>query len=202
MASPPEPQVGQHIRALREQQGLSLRALAERSGLSVNAISMIERGVNSPTVSSLQLLATALGVPITAFFEDHRDQSVVATLAASRLRTQANGITMESLGIGLHDQQLEPFLITLEPGAGNHAEPVNHAGEEFVHCLEGEINYCVGDRLCRLAPGDSLLFQASQSHSFHNPGHAVARMVIVFTAVHSSQLVRQLHLHSLAMELQ
>ena len=69
--------VGQQIRALREQQGLSLRALAERCGLSMNAISLIERGENSPTVSSLHLLALALNVPITAFFEAKQEQTVV-----------------------------------------------------------------------------------------------------------------------------
>ena len=60
--------VGQRIRTIRERQGLSLRAVAERCGLSLNAISLIERGENSPTVSSLHHLATALNVPITRFF--------------------------------------------------------------------------------------------------------------------------------------
>ena len=65
-----EPNVGQRIRMLRDQRKLSLRALADRCGLSINAISLIERGENSPTVSSLHVLATALGVPITDFFEE------------------------------------------------------------------------------------------------------------------------------------
>lgn len=60
--------VGQRIRRLREQRQLSLRALARLCGLSTNAISLIERGENSPTVSSLHALATALGVSITDFF--------------------------------------------------------------------------------------------------------------------------------------
>ncbi len=51
MTKQAEPNVGQRIRTIRERQRLSLRALAERSGLSFNAISLIERGENSPTVS-------------------------------------------------------------------------------------------------------------------------------------------------------
>jgi transcriptional regulator with XRE-family HTH domain len=200
VTSPPEPNVGQHIRAVREKQGLSLRALSERSGLSINAISLIERGTNSPTVSSLHRLATALGVSITAFFKDSHGQSVVMTRAASRLRSQANGITMESLGIGLRDQQLEPFFITLEPGAGNIEQPVTHAGEEFVHCLEGEIRYGVGNSLYRLSAGDSLLFQAGEPHTFHNPGAVSARIIVVFGATQGSQSARHLHLQSLVQE--
>ena len=57
--------VGQCIRELRTKKSLSLRALAELSNLSTNAISLIERGDNSPTVSSLHSLATALNVPNT-----------------------------------------------------------------------------------------------------------------------------------------
>ena len=72
--------VGQNIRELRTKRKLSLRALAELSGLSTNAISLIERGDNSPTVSSLHSLATALGVPVTAFFEQHTDGLVIHTM--------------------------------------------------------------------------------------------------------------------------
>ena len=45
-----------------------MRSLARTSGLSTNALSMIERGRTSPSVSTLYKLADALEVPITAFF--------------------------------------------------------------------------------------------------------------------------------------
>jgi transcriptional regulator with XRE-family HTH domain len=192
-----QPDVGQRIRSLREEQGLSLRALAERCGLSINAISLIERGENSPTVSSLHLLATALGVSIAAFFEDEHEQVVVMTPADGRLRSQGHGIAMESLGLGLSSQQLEPFLMTLEPGAGNIEQPITHGGEEFVHCLEGELEYSVKSQVYRLHEGDSLLLQAAEPHCFHNPGAAPARVLIVFGADRGSQPARRLHLKPL-----
>src|SRR5690606_16721562 len=137
----PELNVGQRVRSLRERQGLSLRALAERCGLSTTAISQIERGETSPTVSSLHPLATALGVSITDLFHDERRSAAVLVTPADRLRAEAGGVLMESLGFGLPYQQLEPFLVTVEPGAGNADQPVSHAGEEFVLCLEGTIEY-------------------------------------------------------------
>ena len=60
--------VGGRLRELRQGIGLSMRALARMSGLSANALSMIERGKTSPSVSTLYKLATAMGIPITAFF--------------------------------------------------------------------------------------------------------------------------------------
>lgn len=198
MASQPEPNVGQRIRDARERLGLSLRALAQQAGLSVNAISLIERGENSPTVSSLHLLATALNVSITDFFQDEEQQAVVVVRPSTRLRAETNGISMESLGIGLHRQQLEPFLLTVAPSAGNVDQPVNHAGEEFVFCLEGKIEYAVADNVYTLAAGDSLLFDASLDHCFHNRTDQPVQLMMVFFAGEGGHIARRLHLEASA----
>jgi transcriptional regulator with XRE-family HTH domain len=194
MVLDPEPNVGMRIHSLRERQGLSLRALAERSGLSINAISQIERGENSPTVSSLHRLATALKVQITDFFQQEAKQTMVFVKRDLGLRSQSDGVVMESLGIGLFNQQLEPFRITVTAGAGNLDDPVNHSGEEFVHCLAGQIEYRVGDNLFALEQGDSLLFDATQSHGYRNPTHSPAVLLLVFQPTHDRQQARQLHL--------
>ena len=60
--------VGKILRIMREERDISMRSLARDSGLSANALSMIERGLTSPSVSTLNKIATALGIPITAFF--------------------------------------------------------------------------------------------------------------------------------------
>ncbi len=72
-----ESDVGSRIRKIRTERGLPLRALADKCSLSVNAISLIERGENSPTVSSLHKLALALDVLITDFFIKEIGLSVV-----------------------------------------------------------------------------------------------------------------------------
>ena len=188
------PQVGQRVRKLREQKGLSLRALAEQCGLSINAISRIEREESSPTVSSLHRLATALGVPITAFFDSGAPQATVLVKRDRRLSTHGRGVTMESLGSGLPDQQCEPFLMTLGPGVVAAAEPITHAGEEFVFCLEGEVEYQIGNGRHRIESGDSLLFQAEQPHLCRNTGDHPAVILLVLQAASDSALSRRRHL--------
>ena len=160
--------VGRCIRELRTSKGLSLRALAELSRLSTNAISLIERGDNSPTVTSLHSLATALDVPITAFFEQHGDGQVIHLKKNRRPTSETAGVKMENLGSGLPNQQIEPFLMTIEPGGSSTSSQITHSGEELVYVLKGTLICMIKEQEYRLEEGDSLLFLASQPHIYQN----------------------------------
>jgi transcriptional regulator with XRE-family HTH domain len=191
------PDVGTCIREIREAKGYSLRALADRSGLSLNAISRIERGESSPTVSSLQRLATALSVPINEFFEKGTEYTTILVRKNQRLRTRGEGVLFESLGSGLPGQMIEPFLMTLLPGAVGGEEPISHAGEEFVYCVEGEVEYLVNDEWHRLEAGDSLLFQSPQPHMCRNTSlHQAIVLLIILAAEEVVRLAQHQHLFS------
>jgi transcriptional regulator with XRE-family HTH domain len=189
-----ETQVGQRLRELRKKRGLSLRALARLCGLSINAISRIERGKSSPTVSSLHQLATALKVPITSFFNDGIEQTTILVRKDRGLRSQIRGVMIESLGSGLPNQQIEPFYLTLEPGAESGTEPIEHPGEEFIHCIEGQVEYKVGDTWHHLNAGDNLLFQATQKHQCRNTSDSSAIILLILQAVEDSRIARKKHL--------
>ena len=60
--------VGLAIRALRESKHISVRALATASGFSSSFISQVENGLASPSISSLQEIAHALGTSLGQFF--------------------------------------------------------------------------------------------------------------------------------------
>ena len=62
--------MGLLLRTLREQLKLSLRGLGERSGVSYVTIAKIEAGTMSPTVSTLEKLAAALGVNVRDLFSE------------------------------------------------------------------------------------------------------------------------------------
>jgi transcriptional regulator with XRE-family HTH domain len=187
-----KPTVGPRIREIRMKKGLSLRALAELSGLSTNAVSLIERGDNSPTVSSLHNLATALGVPITAFFEQRPDGQVIHMQKSRRPTSESAGVKMENLGSGLPNQQIEPFLMSIEAGGSSTRNPITHSGEEFVFVVKGSLVCRINDREYPLAEGDSLLFLATQPHVYHNHTQQAATMLIIFQPL-AGQLVAHRH---------
>ena len=186
--------VGQQILRLRKQRRLSLRALADLCGVSANAISLIERNENSPNVSSLHQLATALDVPITDFFYEEKEPTTLFVKNDQGMRYRNNGVELESLGIGLPNQQLEPFRLIVEPGSGSANEPISHPGHEFVYCLKGEIDYYVDEQKYHLEVGDSLLLEASNPHCWKNVSNSPAIILLIFQATLSHHLARQSHL--------
>jgi transcriptional regulator with XRE-family HTH domain len=61
--------IGSAIRKLRKERGLALRDLSRRSGLSTGFLSLVERGLSSPALTSLQAIAKALETNVTTFFK-------------------------------------------------------------------------------------------------------------------------------------
>ena len=60
--------LGQRIAALRKARKLTQEQLAERLGCSVEFISLVERGVNAPSVAGLEKFAKILKVEVRELF--------------------------------------------------------------------------------------------------------------------------------------
>lgn len=172
--------VGHRLREIRMGRGFTIRSLAESSKLNVNTLSLIENGRTSPSVSTLQLIAQTLQVPISAFFEtDHGNKKVVYQRSGKRPHaTFAHGL-MEDLGAGMPRFGAEPLIVTLKPKADSGKTPIVHTGREFVYCLGGHITYHVDNEAYQLEPGDSLMFEAYLPHRWHNEDASQSKLLLV-----------------------
>jgi transcriptional regulator with XRE-family HTH domain len=179
--------VGTNLRQLREERNISMRTLAKNSGLSANALSMIERGKSSPSVSTLYKLADALNIPVTAFFgAPVEKEQVIHLRAIDRPRLPILRGAWEGLGGEKFTGRVEPFVLTLETGADSGPAPLVHTGHEFVFCLTGDLEYRVEERYFLLAPGDSLLFAAHLRHHWRNAGQGPVHVLIVLSGFSES----------------
>jgi transcriptional regulator with XRE-family HTH domain len=186
--------IGERLRELREARNISMRTLATRSGLSANALSMIERGRASPSVSTLYKLSDALGVSITAFFgSDVERKQVVFLKADQRARLSFTRGVFEGLGGEQFVGRVEPFMLTLENSASSGPRTITHSGHEFVFCLRGELEYQVERQLYHLQAGDSLLFAAHLKHKWRNPGRNVATAIIVISGFEEGEALHAMH---------
>ena len=178
----PSVYVGQLLRQLREERGISIRELGRISGLSANALSMIERGLSSPSVSTLYRLTDALNIPITALFRQEQAQDpIVFRSVTTRSRIPFPLGVWEGLGGEAFTGRMQPFMLTLESGAESGKEIIVHTGHEFVMCLLGKLEYEVEGKLFMLEAGDSLLFAARLAHRWRNPGSTVTHAIIVLS---------------------
>lgn len=163
--------IGREVRSFRKKLGITVSDLARATGLSLGMLSKIENGVTSASLTTLQRLSKALGVPVTALFrrfEERRDAVFVHAgqgLVIERRGTRA-GHQYQLLGHtgGTSGSVIvEPYLITL-----THESDVfplfQHAGLEFLFILEGEVIYRHADKLYTMKPGDSLFFDADAPH--------------------------------------
>jgi XRE family transcriptional regulator, regulator of sulfur utilization len=174
--------LGPAVRQLREGQRLSLRALAERSGFSASFLSQVENGQASPSISSMERIAAALGVSLGEFFQSARADSLI-TRAGGRpmLYSEWSRAQIEALGTRLNGQRLEPVLVTLEPGGSSGTKGYASTGEEFAMVQEGVVALTLGDAEQTLGAGDAVAILPGTLRRWRNPGEQPARILIVGT---------------------
>ena len=163
--------IGREVRAFRRQQEITVAELAQITGLSIGMLSKIENGNTSPSLTTLQLLANALSVPLTSFFrrfEENRQavhtksgEGVSIDREGTRANHQYN--LLGHIGSNASGVIVEPYLITLT--AESDVFPAfQHGGIETIYMLEGEVDYRHGDDVYALKPGDTLFFDADAPH--------------------------------------
>lgn len=188
--------LGLKLREIRDERHLSQRELAQRAGLSPNAISLIERDESSPSVATLQTLATALNVKMSYFFDEEVPQKVLHVPAGQRPAITSKGVRIEGIGGELRRQEIEPFHVTLEPQSHSGDRQVVHTGHEFVYCLKGRIEYIIDGEVFHLEPGDFLLFEAPLPHIWRNPSDQEAEFLLVLQTPGESDEPVQRHFPS------
>jgi transcriptional regulator with XRE-family HTH domain len=184
--------LGSKLRTLRKERDLTQRELASQAGISANAVSLIERDEISPSVATLQRLATALNVKMSYFFDEDGQTDVVHIRASERPFIESKGVTIESIGQRLRGQELEPFFISLAPNSESGRRHVIHSGHEFVYCVRGRVEYEIDGQIYLLNEGDFLLFEAQLPHHWRNPtGEKAELLLILQTPNESDESVRR-----------
>ncbi|ORE96372.1 Putative HTH-type transcriptional regulator [Stappia sp. 22II-S9-Z10] len=163
--------IGREVRASRGRLGITAAELAAKTGISVGMLSKIENGQTSPSLTTLQSLSRALGVPLTAFFRRFEEaRAAVFVKAGEGVDVDRRGTRaghqynlLGHLGQTSAGVTVEPYLITLSE-TSDVFPAFQHEGVEFLFMLEGEVVYRHADMLYRMTPGDSLFFDADAQH--------------------------------------
>ena len=160
---PDETGIGGRLRDLRGRRELSLRQLARKIGVSPSLLSQVENGKVTPSVDTLYQLATALGVPVAAFFGASGSIEpgpsgawIVRAMDRQRISLE-HGVTWENL-LPHEEAGLRFMEIRYAPGASSGEHLLRHPGRDLFVVLEGELVFRLGFSEHRLGPGDSISF--------------------------------------------
>lgn len=170
------------VRLLREARDLTLRALAERTGFSASFLSQVENDQASPSISSMERIAGALGVTLGEFFQTAERQiaaTIVRASARQTLFSQWSKAQIESLAGGERDGRLQPVIVTLKPGGSSGKHPHPALSEEFVLVLSGSVVLTTHDYEQMLSLGDAVTIRAGALRRWHNPTEEPTQIVVV-----------------------
>ncbi|RTZ89984.1 MAG: Cro/Cl family transcriptional regulator [Deltaproteobacteria bacterium] len=183
--------IGKKIRAIRQAKGLTLEDVSKRTGLSKALISRVENEQVSPPIATLLRIASALKVEISHFFSDKtaphkvtvvRHHEVSSSRDSMMIVGKDAGYTYELLAFKKDDKHMEPFIVRFDLRKREEVALQQHKGEEFLHLLEGKLEFFTQDEFFVLEEGDSIYFDSSIPHGYRGIGEKPPKALVVVYA--------------------
>jgi transcriptional regulator with XRE-family HTH domain len=173
--------LGESLRRMREAQHTSLRGLAEQTGFSASFLSQIENGQCSPSISSMEKIAAALGITLWQFFQvaQTRSANVVRAASRSQLSLEWSRAEVEALGFLGDGSRFQAAIIRMQPGglSGKHVRP--SIADEFVFIHDGMVVLTIAEQDQTLDKGDSVTIPAGVSRRWRNDSESTAQMLVI-----------------------
>lgn len=159
-------ELGRLLRTRRKALGLTMQSVADSAGLSVGFISQVERGITTPSLSSLASLAEVLRAEISSFLKQPPSGQTTHESSRPIYSVAGANLSYERLSTSFTDSKLHSVIVHEPPG--HRAEPISHRGEEMFYMIDGEITVEIEGDTEILKKGDSIHFNSRRVHSTWN----------------------------------
>lgn len=171
-------QVGERIRMARMRRRMTLVRVSKATGLTPSMLSMVERGVATPSIGALMAISDALKVSMASLFgpvlQTTTRGSPVVRRAAQPVMNTGRG-AQRRLVIRDPAYSIELAENTYLPGASSADRPLRHLGRELGVVLSGRLRVEAGGQTHILRRGDAILLDSAVPHRFTNVGKEVVR---------------------------
>lgn len=171
--------IGSKIRAIRNRKKVTIAQMCEGTGLSKGFISNVENNNTSPSISTLQTIATYLDVPLPYLLLEKK-QHMQVVKKEERTYSTLNNLKIEHI---TSKGGLRLTSVEFPPG-GSIGDAHAHEGVECHLVLEGKVLAEQGEDSFILEQGDSFSWNACVPHTVTNIGNEKA---VVLIAVHSDK---------------
>ena len=178
-----ESEIGKRIKTFRINKGFTLENLASQTGYTKGYLSKVEKSEKSPPVSTLGIIARALGVTISAILgEENRSVPLCLVKKGTGPLILRDGTSLEysfeALAYHFPNKKMEPFILML-PVHHKKITTYRHEGEEFLYVLEGTMKFLHNDLEYIVEEGDCIYFDASLPHFGESMGDKRVRCLMV-----------------------
>lgn len=180
--------IAKTVKENRQRQRLTIDAVAKKTGMSKGFISRLENFRVTPSLKSLNSIASALGITMAHFFEVDRSSppyvfgSMKEGEPVDRDDAKDYGMKYLALAYQKPDRAMYPFVVTYSASKKNRKFLV-HDAEEFFVLLEGKVEYFVYDETKSrlMKKGDTAYLAKNIPHTVRlAPGCKSARALIVY----------------------
>lgn len=178
-----ESEIGTRIKTFRTRKGITLEQLASQTGFTKGYLSKVEKSKKSPPVSTLGIIARALGITISAILAEE-NHSVPFCLVKKGERPlisrdgNSSEYSYEAIAYKFPNKSMEPFILTL-PVKPKKKIMYRHEGEELLFVLEGTMQFQCDDQEYIVEQGDCIYFDSSLPHFGQSKGDQRVRCLIV-----------------------
>lgn len=178
-----ETEISKRIRAKRLQKGITLEELARQTGYTKGYLSKVEKSKKSPPVSTLGIIARALGTTISALLGEEAPRTSFSLVRKderpliSRYGT-AFGYSYEAMAYKYPDKTMEPFLLTL-PVNPKKRTVYQHEGEEILIVIQGTMRFFHGADEYIVNEGDCIYFDSGIPHYGISDGQEEVKCIMV-----------------------
>ena len=164
-----DPFLGLQIRKKREQKRITLNKAAKEMNISSSFLSQIERGLVSPSISTLMTIASYLDTPIGFLLNENITKE---NLSITR-KSQNKHPVIIGKGVKFHilspsNSNLEFMYDEFEKNATTGDKYYQHDGEECGIVIEGKLEVDLRGKKVILNEGDSIWFLSSIPHKMKN----------------------------------
>lgn len=146
-------------------------------------LSLIERGLKVPSISTLLKLSQAYGISVSALLDTARAQEPIYSLVRrSERRKYARegnpyGYRYEAIAFRKERKRMEPFVV--QPPLRLPRSFFQHEGDEMVYVLEGDVEIHLDRERFLLGAGDCLYYDAATPHRSRSLGPERAITLVI-----------------------
>ena len=174
-------EIGPQLKRLRNINALTQEELASRADLTKGYISQLENDTACPSIATLKDILDVFGVSMQEFFSTPVETDPVFGLEDRVHATDEDApIAVQLLVPGAQNREMDPALVTLEPGAVMELQDA-HEGEGFGFVLQGRIEVVLDDKVYTAKKHECFHFASDRRHAVKNVGKGLAKVLWVVT---------------------